>query len=345
MTKKWIVLWLLFVGVAGCTAVPDASPAANENGENGTANLPAGFDVEGHRGTRGLKPENTLPAFETALDLGVTTLELDLHFTKDGEVVVWHDPVLPPEKCVLAPDAAATFGPDDFFQSDDPADQYKGEYMISRMTLNQLRPYLCNQNPDTERYPDQNNDPTPLAGDNYHIITLQELFDFVQAYSQSPEKTAEQRANAAQVHFNIETKRKPDNPETIGDAFDGQNPGAFELKILEIVEAYGLTDRVIIQSFDHRSLWAVHSANPDIQLAALTSRTRPNFDELAQNGAAIWSPNVKDLTPRLLAQAHEAGLRVIPWTVNDADDMRELIEMGVDGLITDRPDVLMGLEN
>lgn len=300
--------------------------------------LPAGFDIEGHRGARGLKPENTLPAFETALDLGVTTLELDMHYTADGVVVVWHDAAIDKSKCGLGPTATV--------EAPDPDSLVKwGEaLLISQLSLAQVKAYRCDRNPEPDRFPDQDNSPTPLAGDDYHIITLAELFDFVDAYGQSEQKSEAQRANARRVQFNIETKRVPDQPKTINDGFDGERPGPFELSVMDLVTERGLTERVIIQSFDHRSLWAVRSLNEDIRLAALTSGLPVALSQYANRGATIWSPNYNTLTPNLIAEAHEAGLAVIPWTVNDREAMGQLIEWGVDGIISDRPDWVASLE-
>jgi glycerophosphoryl diester phosphodiesterase len=297
--------------------------------------LPDNFDVQGHRGARGLKPENTLPAFETALDLQVTTLEMDLHFTSDGMVVVWHDERITNDKCGLNPDVAAdTPDPDSPTVEDDLL-------LISALTWEQVQAYRCDRNPEPGRFPQQNSDPTALTGDYYGIVRLDDIFTFVETYALSEEKTEAQRENASRIRFNIETKRDPDHPGYIGDDFDGEHPGAFELAILDIIDAHDLQARVIIQSFDHRSLWAVHSVNSTMMLAALTTRTRPNLGDIAENGASIWSPNAQDLTPALLQQAHDLGLRVIPWTVNEEGEMRCLIEMGVDGLITDHPDRLL----
>ena len=297
--------------------------------------LSPGFDVQGHRGARGLQPENTLPAFETALDLGVSTLELDLHLTTDGEVVIWHDEVIPREKCGLSTMAASPLPPD----PDDRAVSADARY-LSRLTFADLQRYRCDRNPDPGRFPDQRAAPTTLAGDNYQIVRLADLFTFVERYANSDAKGAAQRANAAAVNFNIETKRKPDDPAAIGDDFDGVNPGRFEQAIARIVGAAGLTDRVIVQSFDHRSLWAMRALLPDVRLAALTtgSAALPDF---VDRGAAIWSPNYTTLTAAQLDEAHALGLAVIPWTVNDAADMQRLIALGVDGLITDRPDRLL----
>jgi glycerophosphoryl diester phosphodiesterase len=297
----------------------------------------ADLDVQGHRGARGLKPENTLPAFETALDLGVSTLELDLHFTADGQVVVWHDATIDKEKCRLVEDAPAGVpDPDDVLAPDE-------DRLIAGLDRAQLEWYRCDRNPSTAKYPEQSADPTALAGDDYRIVTLGEVFDFVDRYAASADKTAAQRATAAAVGFNVETKRKPDGPETIGDGFDGESAGPFELAILSEVMNRGLTDRVVIQSFDHRSLWAVHTENEAIRLAALSVRETVDHADLASRGASIWSPNQDAVNRDSVDQAHAAGLEVMPWTVNDRTDMTDLIALGVDGLITDRPDVLLEL--
>ena len=342
MLPRMLFAGLTIVLLAGCVATPvavappTATPTAMD-GADALMPLPAGFDVEGHRGARGLAPENTLPAFETALDLGVTTLELDLHLSADGELVIWHDDAVPAEKCRLDPMAAAPVPPD----PDDAATPAEA-LMIRRLTMDQLRRYICDRNPDPGQFPAQRPVATDLAGANYRMATLDELFDFVARYTAADGKTSAQRAQAAQVQFNVETKRKPDNPAAIGDDFDGENPGEFERTLVALIEEYGLQDRVIVQSFDHRSLQAVARLNPTLQLAALTAGGRA-VEAYAALGATIWSPRARDLTPDLLDRAHTAGLRVLPWTVNDPDDMRRFIDLGVDGIITDRPDLLLTL--
>ncbi len=317
-----ILTALLLLLLTGCTLAPKntTTPPSLPPVD------PATLDIQGHRGARGLRPENTLPAFETALDLDVTTLELDLHLSADDVVVVWHDPALSADKCDV-----------------------EQPLPIRSHTLAELSAHRCNRNPDPARFPDQSAGPTALAGDNYAIISLVQLFDFVDAYASSPDKTAAQRAHAAGVRFNIESKRDPRDPATIGDDFDGQQPALFERAIVELIEARGLVDRVTVQSFDHRSLWAVHALNPDVELAALTARRTPvdaaDFVDWAARGATVWSPDYSALTPGLLAAAHEAGLKVIPWTVDEVDAMQRLVEMGVDGIITDRPDLSQPTRN
>lgn len=291
------------------------------------------LDIQGHRGARGLKPENTLPSFETALDLGVNTLELDLHLTRDHVVVVWHDDRITNDKCYLMGDVDAP-NPDSLI--------YQGDkLLISQLTWEQVQAYRCDRNPDPAQFAEQSTTPTVIAGDNYGIPSLAMVFDFVEQYSRSEEKTQAQRANAADIRFNIETKRKPDNPKAIDDGFDGETLGIFEQEILNIIDTHHLFDQVIIQSFDHRSLQVIHQENLPITLAALTTRYIPDFALLIEQGASIWSPNYRDLTPDLINEAHSIGLRVIPWTVNERETMDMLIAWGIDGIITDYPNHLL----
>lgn len=299
----------------------------------GTGNLPPGFDAEGHRGARGLLPENTLPAFEAALDLGVTTLELDLHYTQDGEVVVWHDPILDDTKCRLPDEPADPTAPD-------PKNPLR-RIFISQQPLSVIQSYVCDLNPDKDRFPEQTAVSMPLTQTDYRIVTLDELFDFVAQYASSDLKTEAQRDNAVHVQFNIETKRDPDHPEYIDDGFTGGEAGPFEHAILEIVNGRSLTNRVIVQSFDHRSLRTIRELDSQIRLAALTTRGEAKIDVYAAYKFNIWSPNQRDVTAELVAQAHEEGLLVIPWTVNDPDDMQRFVDWGVDGLISDYPDRLL----
>lgn len=341
-----VALTLVLVG-AGCAGAGDdegpplatlpSSPAetvstvpATVGNEAATASL----DLQGHRGARGLRPENTLPSFEAALDLGVTTLEMDLHLSSDDAVIVWHDAVIDPSKCRVDPDVA-TDPPD----PDDPG-LSTDELMIRNLTAVEIRSYRCDRNPDPDRFPEQSATAEELAGDDYHIPTLEEVLRFVDEYSASDLKSAEQRANAAVVGFNIETKRRADQPETIGDGFDGENPGPFEHAVLAAVQQAGVADRTTIQSFDHRSLWAIRSLDGTVRLAALTLPGHiPDVAELADGGAAVWSPDFRSATRDAIDAAHGAGLAVIAWTVNDPDDMQALIDLGVDGIITDRPDL------
>ena len=334
MTKIRFQAFIFLIVLVACGG--EAPPASENVGDGfsfvGMAQLPDRFDAQGHRGARGLLPENTLPSFEAALDLGVTTLELDLHFTQDQQVVVWHDPVITKDKCRL-PEGASADAPD-------PKNPLR-RIMVSLQPLSVVQAYQCDKNPDSNRFSDQEVLTMPLSGSDYRIVTLAEVFEFVEAYAGSELKSAEQRTNAAQITFNIETKRKADKPESIGDGFTGGEAGAFELAILDLIAEHDLNERVVIQSFDHRSLRVIRDIDADIRLAALTTRGEAKIKVYNGYKFDIWSPNQNDVTQERIAEAHELGLLVIPWTVNDLDDMQRLIEWGVDGLISDRPDILL----
>lgn len=323
-----LVLLVLVVGCGG-----DEEPASPTAAEDETATERA-IDLQGHRGARGLRPENTLPSFEAALDAGVTTLELDLHLSADNVVMVWHDPIIDPAKCRLDPNAATT--------APDPDDPSIGEdaRRIRNLTAAQIAAYRCDRNPDPDRFPDQEAAAGEIAGDDYFVPTLDEVFRFVDDYASSDVKPEGLRDNARFVRFNVETKRRADDPAAIGDGFDGVSAGPFELAVLEAIDRAGTESRTTIQSFDHRSLWAIRAVNGRIGLAALTTRSDiPDFAALAGQGATIWSPDYRSVDAESIAEAHAAGLAVIPWTVNDPVDMASLIDLGVDGIITDRPDL------
>lgn len=276
-----------------------------------------------------MRPENTLPSFEVALDAGVSTLELDLHLSADDIPVVWHDPRLDPAKC----------------RGTDPSLPPAGATPLVRdLTAVQLNTYICDQNPRPDTYPDQSATNGVITSNSYGITTLEDLFEMVERYAGSDSISEELAANAATVQFNIELKRDPRNPNSIGDAFDGTNPATFEIAVADLIAVWGYEDRVIVQSFDHRSLWAIHMLAPSIRLAALTTGYLPEMTELAASGASIWSPRFDDVTEETLTAAHTASLQVIPWTVNDKNDVCSLLAIGTDGIITDRPDLVLGTD-
>ena len=303
--------------------------------EPGDPGFPAGFDVQGHRGARGLKPENPLPSFETALDLGVSTLELDLHYSADGDVVVWHDPVVGDDKCGLKAGA-----PSHIPDPDDP-EAPEDSLAVRSLTTDDLRWFDCSRNPDQEAFPDQNSEPTLLAESDFGIITLDDLIDFVERYATAPSKTEIQRQGAIVVGYNVETKRGFGDTSAIDDGFDGTNPGPFELRLLEVIDDRRIRDRVVVQSFIRESLESIHLIDPELRLAALTIGDA-DPGGYAALGASVWSPQASSISERRLAEAFEVGLVVIPWTVNSLEEVERLVDAGVDGVITDRPDLILG---
>jgi glycerophosphoryl diester phosphodiesterase len=286
------------------------------------------FDLEAHRGGRALLPENTLPAFANALAMGVDTLELDVGITADGEVIVSHERGLNPD---LARDAGGAYiGP-------------PGTPFI-KLRLAEVRAYDVGQiRPDSSyarQFPDQR------AVPGTRIPTLAELFALVR------------KSGNTRVRFNIETKIDPNRPDETLD------PQGFVAKLLALIEAEGFSDRVMIQSFDWRTLRLVQQQAPKIPTVYLTLQrgaaptiaidkatgwtagfspadhggSLPRTIKAA--GGAIWSPYFGDVSEALVTEAHELGLRVVVWTVNKRDDMARMIELGVDGIISDRPDLL-----
>ena len=288
------------------------------------------FDLQGHRGARGLAPENTLAAFETALAIGVTTLELDLAMTKDNVLVISHDRTLNPDH---------TRGPDGkFLEREGPAIRSLTLAEIQRHDVGRLKPGSAY----AASFPEQR------AVDGARIPALAELFDLVR------------RAGAGHVRFNIETKITPTSGAGTPD------PETFAAAFATAVRAAGLTARVSMQSFDWRTLAALKHIAPEIERVCLTvealnfdtvRRGEPgaspwlaglNIDDVAGSvprlvaaaGCATWSPLHRNAKPDDVAAAKALGLKVIPWTVNERADMERLIALGVNGIITDYPDRL-----
>ena len=294
-----------------------------------TPQLACAFDLQGHRGARGLAPENTLPAFAAALSLGVSTLELDASVTKDGAVVVSHDARLNPD---------ITRGTDGRWLN--PPTR-----AVRELTLDDLGHFDVGRiKPGSEysySFPDQK------RMDGVRMPTLAQVFQLARS------------AGNADVRFNIEIKTSPEKPA------DTLAPEAFARTLLETIEREGMGSRVIIQSFDWRALKAVQTLAPKIPTSYLSAQQR-FLDNIAAGkaegstwtagiqfrdhgsipkmvkaaGGAIWSPNFPELSEALVQEAHVLGHKVIPWTVNSREDMVRLIDWGVDGLITDRPDYL-----
>jgi glycerophosphoryl diester phosphodiesterase len=281
----------------------------------------AAFDLQGHRGARGLAPENTLAAFRVALAIGVTTLELDTHVTRDGQVVITHDPRLNP---AFTRDAEGCW-----IGEPGPA--------VASLTLAELQRYQVGRPRPGHRYAQQ----WPMQrAEDQRIPTLAALFAEVRALG------------ADHIRFNIETKLSPDLPDATPDA------EAFARAVLEVVRAEDMERRVTIQSFDWRTLRAVQRLAPGIPTAALSARQK-GLDNIGDGrwtagltlaeqgsiprmvkalGAPIWSPFHGELNEASLAEARALGLQVVPWTVNDPAVIERLLDWKVDGLISDYPD-------
>jgi glycerophosphoryl diester phosphodiesterase len=271
-----------------------------------TPELPA-FDTEGHRGARGLMPENSIPAMMKALELGITTLEMDCHVTKDGKVVMTHDPHINP-LYARTPDGK------------DITKEESQNYAIYQMDYDQVRQFeMGTKFYDT--YPNQQKVKT-------YIPLLSELIDSVQNHIKAN--------NLPQVFYNIETKSVANGDNTIHP-----EPAVFVKKLVEVLEDKKITDWVIVQSFDPRTLQVLHQQYPHIRASLLVSNKdsfEENIDRLGFT-PVVYSPNYKLVTPELIAKAHAKNIKVIPWTVNTAEDIARLKAMGVDGIISDYPNL------
>jgi glycerophosphoryl diester phosphodiesterase len=288
------------------------------------AALPAAaFDVQGHRGARGLAPENTLAGFRAALAAGATTWELDIGLTQDGVPVVLHDRRLNPE---MTRDRHGTW-----IDAPTPTLGSLPLAVLQSYDVGRLRPGTRS----AAAWPQQQ------PADGERVPTLDAVFELAR------------RAAPASLRFNIETKLSPLAPDETAP------PEAFVTALLASIDRHGLRERVTVQSFDWRTLQRLQQLAPGIATAALTAE-RPDFDTVSSGrwsaglvlaehggsvprlvralGAPVWSPNFRDLTPERLAEARALGLRVIPWTVNAPEDIQRLLGWPIDGLISDYPD-------
>jgi glycerophosphoryl diester phosphodiesterase len=292
------------------------------------------FELQGHRGARGARPENTLPSFEAALDAGVDAVETDLQLTHDAVPVLCHDPLLSSRLCGNLP-----------FPEGTP---------ISRLSLAELRRCRLDRNPDLQRFPDQKADVPPAAAlfaekhglDPYGVPALADLFAFAAAYAgelgERAGKSSERRDRARRLRFDLELKRVPFHPEAIGDDFTGGAAGLLERRVAEAARAAGAAGRTRVRSFDHRSVRALREIAPEIEGAVLVADAAViDPAEVAQRaGAAVYCPSYMFVDEEQVRKAHAGGVRVLPWTVNDAAAWRRLLAWGVDGLATDFPDRL-----
>ena len=287
------------------------------------------LDLQGHRGARGLAPENTLAAFATALSIGVTTLEMDLGVSRDGVVVVAHDPEINPD---------LTRGPEgEWLAAPGPALHTLDLAEIRRFDVGRIRP----GSRYAGRYPEQR------PADGARIPTLADVIELTRS------------AGNDEVRFNVETKISPLEPDLT------PAPEAFAQAVIEVLRTEGVAERSTIQSFDWRTLRAANAIAPEMTTVCLTAeqrwldnlqRGRPGAsawtagldaddfatvpDLIAAAGCGVWSPYYGDLDEAALARAHALGLEVVVWTVNEPPEMRRLIELGVDGIISDFPDRL-----
>ena len=269
----------------------------------------AQLDVQGHRGCRGLMPENTIPAMLRAIDLGVTTLEMDVVITSDNRVVLSHEPFMNAE-ISTRPDGT-TF-----------STKEQKQYNIFRMTLAELQRWDVGMKPHP-KFPRQQRIPAvkPL---------LEDVIDSVEAYVR--------QKGLKPMRYNIETKCQPATDEIYHPG-----PQRFAALLMEVVMKKKVSERVTIQSFDIRTLQVIHTSHPIMSLAYLIENTNilAVEDNITRLGftPAIYSPAFQLVDPKLLDACRKLGMKIVPWTVNDKENIDRLIAMGIDGLITDYPDL------
>ena len=267
------------------------------------------FDIQGHRGCRGLKPENTIPAFIAALDSGVTTLEMDVAITKDKQIVVSHEPWMSADICL---DAAGGTIPK----------KEEMRFNIYEMTYEQVKQFDCGSKVN-ERFPQQEK-----------MVVSKPLLKDVIAAAETHIKSYTQY----EVDYNIEIKSMPE-----GDNKFHPEPAEFSDMVYVLLDRYLPMERVVIQSFDFRVLKYWHEKYPEMRLSALVDNKKTVSQNLTDLGftPSVYSPDFKSLTPDAVKYLHAKKARVIPWTVNEPNDMLSMKGLGVDGIITDYPNRAM----
>ncbi|HAI75736.1 MAG TPA: glycerophosphodiester phosphodiesterase [Microscillaceae bacterium] len=271
-----------------------------------TAGLAQNFDLQGHRGARGLLPENSLPGFLKALDWGVMTLEMDVVISKDQQVVLSHEPFM---AALICNDSTGT----------PIATEHERQYNLYAMTLTEVQQFDCGCRGNA-RFPEQQ----PIS---VHKPTLIEVITAVEQYCREKQ--------LAPPFYNIETKSTP-----AGDLVYHPEPGVFAELLYQVIQQMGIAERTFIQSFDVRTLQYLNRQHPEQKLVLLVENQAGLADNLEKLGFVpeVYSPHFSLVTPDLVKTVHQKGMRLIPWTVNDVAEAAKLKAMGVDGLITDYPD-------
>lgn len=269
------------------------------------------FDIQGHRGARGLLPENTTAGFIRAIDLGVTTVEMDVVIAGDSTVVVSHEPWFSETICTDENGSAITQG---------------RIHNIFQMSYEAVTLYDCGSrgHPD---FPRQESQPAvkPRLRD-----AIKAMEKYVLEQDLEP------------VSYNIEIKSRVEWDGTFTPP-----PPVFAQLVYEVVSATGISDRVTIQSFDVRSVQAAREIKAAWQLAVLV-RSEFSLDSVLDELGFIpdiFSPNYRGVDASVVSAAHARGMLIIPWTINEVSDMQRLKDLGVDGLITDYPDLAVAMDD
>lgn len=267
------------------------------------------FYKVGHRGTRGLMPENTIPAMYRGLTEGANTIEFDVHITKDGQVMVYHDASFTP---------SYTTTPDG---KDIPAEK-RTDYIFYQMNYADIRPFIIGEKP-YPAYPEQQRMRS-------YAPLLSEMIDSVEAYTKA------HHLPAPYYLLEIKSSEKSDGKEQPA-------PEEYMDKLMAVKQLQPLGKRLLVQSFDMRPLQVLHRRYPDMALGFLTDDKKNGFDQhLEQLGFTpfFYNPNYKLVTPELVNKCHAKHIKIVPWTVDDVNEMKKLTALDVDGIITDYPNRL-----
>jgi glycerophosphoryl diester phosphodiesterase len=257
------------------------------------------FEVHGHRGAMGKYPENSISAFDYAMNINVDALELDLQMTKDKNIVIYHDKNIDTKLCKNGPPLP-----------------------IKDITLDEIKKYTCGETQDIH-FKEQNTS-------KEQILTFAELLEFINN-SDYPNK------NTIKFNIEIKTETKLDTDSEVIE---------FANRLIDILNKYNIKDRTIIQSFDARALIAVKNIVPTIKLSLLIEDPNINMIELAKKiNVDIISPHYSLLNKELVKQMHNNGFKVLPWTINSTKVLQEMIDMNVDGIITDYPEEMINYIN
>lgn len=267
------------------------------------------MDIQGHRGCRGLYPENSLPAFEKAIELGVHTLELDVVVSNDHKVVVSHEPYMNHEI------ALDVYG-------NSISQENELSFNLYQMSYDSIQMYDCGSKVHS-RFPEQKK-----------MKVYKPLLDDVIALGNSMTNKT--------IRYNIEIKSLPEY-----DGIYSPTVEEFVQLVVEVIRAKNIIERTTLQSFDIRALEIINQKLPNVAIALLVDDNESIDKKLQQLSFQpdILSPYYKLLSAENVREFQNANLKVIPWTLNDTKDMQQMIDFKVDGIITDYPDRLISLLN
>ena len=300
MNKLIYPLAILLFGISACSV--------NKNTKVNQTEFPS-FSAEAHRGGRGLVPENTILAMKDAMSYpAVTTLEMDTHITKDGKVVVIHDDYLSPG-FMLTPEGKEI-----------PASDAK-KYNVFKMDYNQLKTFDIGTKFHKD-FPQQKKVKT-------YLPLLADLIDSVQNDIKAK--------NRKQYFYNIETKCSAK-----GDGVTNPTPDVFVKLLMDVIKSKKIEQYVVIQSFDKRTIQIINKEYPNIKTSFLVSNKKTYEENIADLGYKpfILSPAYKMVNAEMMKKAHADGVKVVPWTVNTAEEIAALKALGVDGIISDYTNLL-----